>query len=319
MGIRELATSSSLPFDLNRLGAWGQTPAFVPTPQAVPFAWPTPVDVLGGVDPGLAQGRDLLRAFVGAQGQPGVGMPMDVRQMLQSLNASDGRVMSNGGCCGSPAAAQGMLEMQLQMLLGLLIEYLANYLQQNGMQGRDLGNLGGGKQGGAGGGGGGTGGTGGASGGNAGSPSATTGASNVTPPGTANAGEGVERWRPMVREYAAKHGIPEGQMAHFENFVLTMMKVESGGNPNAIGDNGHSVGLFQMHDQGAGHGMSVEQRKDPRVQFETMMPKFVAAYRSGRAQGLDGAQLAIHIAREAERPAASMLPKYGRAYEEMFG
>jgi len=40
---------------------------------------------------------------------------------------------------------------------------------------------------------------------------------------------------------------------------------ESRLNPNAIGDNGQSVGLFQLYSQGAGAGMSVEERKDPRI------------------------------------------------------
>jgi len=41
---------------------------------------------------------------------------------------------------------------------------------------------------------------------------------------------------------------------------------ESGFNPNATGDGGHSIGLFQLNDAGgAGAGMSVESRKDPVV------------------------------------------------------
>lgn len=37
---------------------------------------------------------------------------------------------------------------------------------------------------------------------------------------------------------------------------------ESGFNPEAIGDNGHSVGLMQLHDQGAGAGLTTAQRMD---------------------------------------------------------
>lgn len=41
---------------------------------------------------------------------------------------------------------------------------------------------------------------------------------------------------------------------------------ESGFNPNAVGDKGHSIGLFQLNDAGgAGTGMSVESRKDPVI------------------------------------------------------
>jgi hypothetical protein len=119
--------------------------------------------------------------------------------------------------------------------------------------------------------------------------------------------EGAEKWRAMAEEYGRAYGVPA-------DYILALIKTESNGNPQAIGDNGHSVGLFQLHDQGVGHGLSVEQRMDPRVQFEKMMPRIKAAYDSGRAQGLDGAQLAIHIAREAERPAEYTLPKYGDSY-----
>ncbi len=314
MVVRELGASYFRTVHLGVGDGWGSTPGFAPAPafQAFMPGWTSSPDVFGGFDPGLAQGNDLLRAFVGAQAQPQLGMPLDMRQMLQSLNASDGRMMAPLGCGGGQG--QSPIEMQLSILLQLLIEYLAQQLM-NGAAGRDLGSLGG-----CNGGGGAPPIVGGAgpSGGAAPSAGGAAPASGVTPPGNANAGENVERWRPMVREYAARHGIAPGEMAHFENFVLTMMKVESGGNPNAIGDNGHSVGLFQLHDRGVGHGMSVEQRKDPHVQFEAMMPRFVDAYRSGLAKGLDGAQLAIHIAREAERPAAWALPKYGKAYDAMF-
>jgi hypothetical protein len=34
--------------------------------------------------------------------------------------------------------------------------------------------------------------------------------------------------------------------------------------PEAVGDGGLSVGLFQLHARGAGRGMSVEDRKDPQ-------------------------------------------------------
>lgn len=40
--------------------------------------------------------------------------------------------------------------------------------------------------------------------------------------------------------------------------------------PNAIGDSGKSVGLFQLHEAGVGSGMSVEARRDPRTNARTM-------------------------------------------------
>lgn len=38
---------------------------------------------------------------------------------------------------------------------------------------------------------------------------------------------------------------------------------ESRLDPMAVGDSGHSIGLFQCYDQGAGKGYTVEQRQDP--------------------------------------------------------
>jgi hypothetical protein len=49
--------------------------------------------------------------------------------------------------------------------------------------------------------------------------------------------------------------------------VLATIYCESGGNPKAVGDAGHSIGLLQMHDQGSGAGMSVAERENPDTQF----------------------------------------------------
>ncbi len=43
---------------------------------------------------------------------------------------------------------------------------------------------------------------------------------------------------------------------------------ESGLNPTIVGDNGHSVGIFQLNDRGLGNKMSVEQRKNTRKSSE---------------------------------------------------
>lgn len=45
--------------------------------------------------------------------------------------------------------------------------------------------------------------------------------------------------------------------------ALVNAHAESGFDPNAVGDKGNSVGLFQLNIKGAGAGMTVEQRKDP--------------------------------------------------------
>jgi hypothetical protein len=50
--------------------------------------------------------------------------------------------------------------------------------------------------------------------------------------------------------------------------------VESKFNANAIGDNGHSVGLFQLHDAGEGAGMSIAQRENPELNAEIALTQF---------------------------------------------
>lgn len=45
---------------------------------------------------------------------------------------------------------------------------------------------------------------------------------------------------------------------------------ESGLNPRAVGDNGDSVGLFQLNIRGLGAGMTTEARMDPRVNTEVI-------------------------------------------------
>ena len=49
--------------------------------------------------------------------------------------------------------------------------------------------------------------------------------------------------------------------------VLSTLDAESGGRVDAVGDNGHSIGLFQMHSAGAGAGMSIAMRDNPATQF----------------------------------------------------
>jgi hypothetical protein len=45
---------------------------------------------------------------------------------------------------------------------------------------------------------------------------------------------------------------------------------ESALNPNAVGDSGASIGLFQLHERGVGSGMSAEARRDPETNAEKM-------------------------------------------------
>ena len=59
--------------------------------------------------------------------------------------------------------------------------------------------------------------------------------------------------------------------------AIANAKGESGLNPDAIGDSGNSVGLFQLNIYGAGHGLSVEYRKDPENNVKTIIERELTA------------------------------------------
>jgi uncharacterized membrane protein YgcG len=91
----------------------------------------------------------------------------------------------------------------------------------------------------------------------------------------------------IVAEIAKKDGVDPAT-------AVADMLVESGGNNKAIGDGGHSVGLFQLNDQGEGAGMSVAERQDPTRNAEIALSHFAKA-NSGEDPGV--------VAYNAERPA----------------
>lgn len=57
--------------------------------------------------------------------------------------------------------------------------------------------------------------------------------------------------------------------------IKSQVQHESGFRSNAIGDSGHSVGLLQLHDQGMGHGMTLEERLDPETNLRKALEQHV--------------------------------------------
>ena len=83
---------------------------------------------------------------------------------------------------------------------------------------------------------------------------------------------------------------------------------ESSWNASAAGDSGHSIGLFQLSDWGAGSGLSVEYRKDPRNNAKVILEREVLTrrgktLREAAAQGAGVGELAAIFSRDIERPA----------------
>lgn len=67
----------------------------------------------------------------------------------------------------------------------------------------------------------------------------------------------VERWRALVKRYFREEDIDK---------ALYVINGESGGNPTIAGDNGASIGLFQMNRSGGlGTGHSVSELNDPET------------------------------------------------------
>jgi hypothetical protein len=90
----------------------------------------------------------------------------------------------------------------------------------------------------------------------------------------------------------------------FLRIVAATTKAESQWNPNAVGDGGASYGLFQMHSQGAGAGMTPAARMDPDIAASIMVPQLAANYRLVRAQNpnMPEVEIASLVAGMTERP-----------------
>jgi len=90
-----------------------------------------------------------------------------------------------------------------------------------------------------------------------------------------------ERWDSMLARLGARYNVPP-------LLLKAVMLIESGGDPSAVGDNGHSVGLFQLHDQGYGHGMG-DARFDPEANADRAARGLAASWHDVTVrQGLAG-------------------------------
>jgi len=78
-----------------------------------------------------------------------------------------------------------------------------------------------------------------------------------------------------------------------------IMMAESGGNPDAVGDNGASIGLFQIHEV---HGIPAALRRDPEFNAGWALARIVPAYHQGVAQGLSGEELVRFVYDRAINP-----------------
>lgn len=89
-----------------------------------------------------------------------------------------------------------------------------------------------------------------------------------------------DQWDGMLNRLGQKYNVPP-------LFLKAVMLIESGGRPDAIGDSGHSVGLFQLHDQGYGHGMG-DLRFDPDANADRAARGLAEAWHAGERAGYTG-------------------------------
>jgi|GEM_PF-1224969 len=89
-----------------------------------------------------------------------------------------------------------------------------------------------------------------------------------------------DRWDAMLNRLGQKYNVPP-------MFLKAVMLIESGGRADAVGDGGHSVGLFQLHDMGYGHGMG-DLRFDPEANAERAARGLAEAWHAGERAGFTG-------------------------------
>jgi soluble lytic murein transglycosylase-like protein len=91
-----------------------------------------------------------------------------------------------------------------------------------------------------------------------------------------------DQWDGMLNRIGNKYNVPP-------LFLKAVMLSESGGRPDAVGDSGHSVGLFQLHDHGYGAGMG-DSRFDPEVNADRGARGLAEAWNAGEKAGFRGEQ-----------------------------
>ncbi len=90
----------------------------------------------------------------------------------------------------------------------------------------------------------------------------------------------ADQWDGMLNRLGKKYNVPP-------LFLKAVMLSESGGRADAVGDNGHSVGLFQLHDQGYGAGMG-DARFDPETNADRGVRGLAEAWHAGERAGYAG-------------------------------
>lgn len=93
-----------------------------------------------------------------------------------------------------------------------------------------------------------------------------------------------------------------GAVGELGRVLVAGALAESGGDPQAVGDDGHAVGLWQLHDQGLGAGLTVSERMDPDLSARIMVPVYAREWERWGSMGFVGEERALRTYLWAERP-----------------
>jgi len=108
--------------------------------------------------------------------------------------------------------------------------------------------------------------------------------------------------------------------SEFKKVLQAIALAESGGNANAVGDNGNSIGLFQNNMAGGrGAGYTKAQLLDPTFNADIAASDLYKYYRDARGQGLSGANLVAYVSKNGQRPAAGLEWNAAKNYGKTVG
>lgn len=117
----------------------------------------------------------------------------------------------------------------------------------------------------------------------------------------------AELVRRRAYDYAIAQGASPAEADAFSRSSVAIAWSESQFDPTAVGDQGNSVGLFQLHSAGRGSGMTVAARQDPETNIRVSMPELWQGFRAAggaSAFSQNPAGLVAEISRIAQRPNA---------------
>ncbi len=87
----------------------------------------------------------------------------------------------------------------------------------------------------------------------------------------------------IIRNEAHRYGLPP-------EFLAAVMMAESRADPFAVGDLGHAVGLFQLHDKGLGSNL-FDRRYDPTLSANVAAESLAEGWREGKSRSLQNDEL----------------------------